>query len=89
MELLPFLPVIAAQAAEDSMFKWAVLFLVISLIAGALGFANISTFARRVAFVLFGLFFLGFLALLGFAYLLGQAFDAGASAMAIGALLAA
>jgi uncharacterized membrane protein YtjA (UPF0391 family) len=62
------------------MFKWAVLFLVISLIAGGIGLTGISTFAKRIAMVLFALFFLGFLALLGFAYLLGNAFEAGRTA---------
>lgn len=60
------------------MFKFALLFFVISLIAGAVGLTNISTFAKRISMVLFALFFLGFLALLGFAYLLGEAFEAGA-----------
>jgi uncharacterized membrane protein YtjA (UPF0391 family) len=62
------------------MFKWAVLFLIISLIAGGIGLSGISTFAKRIAMVLFALFFLGFLALLGFAYLLGSAFEAGRAA---------
>lgn len=62
------------------MFKWAVIFLIISLIAGAIGLTGISTFAKRVAMVLFALFFLGFLALLGFAFLLGSAFEAGRAA---------
>jgi uncharacterized membrane protein YtjA (UPF0391 family) len=43
------------------MLKWAIIFLVISLIAGALGLANISDFTRKIAYVLFGLFFLGFI----------------------------
>ena len=62
------------------MFKWAVIFLIISLIAGGIGLTGISTFAKRIAMVLFALFFLGFLALLGFAYLLGSAFEAGRAA---------
>jgi uncharacterized membrane protein YtjA (UPF0391 family) len=53
--------------------KYAIIFLVISLIAGGIGLTNISVIARRISLVLFALFFLGFLALLGFAYLLGQA----------------
>lgn len=57
------------------MFRWAIILLVISLIAGGLGLANISTFAKRLSMVLFALFFLGFLALLGFAYLVGSAID--------------
>lgn len=51
------------------MFRWAVICLVISLIAGGLGLTNISVVAKRVSLILFALFFLGFLALLGFAYL--------------------
>jgi uncharacterized membrane protein YtjA (UPF0391 family) len=62
------------------MFKWAVLFLIMSLIAGGIGLTGISTFAKRIAMVLFALFFLSFLALLGFAYLLGSAFEAGRAA---------
>jgi uncharacterized membrane protein YtjA (UPF0391 family) len=56
-------------------FRWAVILLIISLIAGGLGLTNISTFAKRLSMVLFALFFLGFLALLGFAYLVGSAID--------------
>jgi uncharacterized membrane protein YtjA (UPF0391 family) len=62
------------------MFKWAVIFLIISLIAGGIGMSGISSFAKKIAMVLFALFFLGFLALLGFAYLLGSAFEAGRAA---------
>lgn len=47
------------------MFRWAVLFLILSLTAGGLGLTNISQFAKRISMILFGLFFLGFLALLG------------------------
>ena len=57
------------------MFRWAVILLIISLIAGGLGLTNISAFAKRVSMILFALFFLGFLALLGFAYLVGAAID--------------
>lgn len=55
------------------MFKFAVMALVISLIAGAVGLTNVSLIAKRIAMVLFAIFFLGFLALLGFAYLIGEA----------------
>ena len=71
------------------MFKFAVISLIISLIAGGIGLTNISLVARRISFVLFGLFFLAFLALFGFAYLLGAAFDAGAQSMLVGALMLA
>jgi uncharacterized membrane protein YtjA (UPF0391 family) len=55
------------------MFKWAVICLVISLIAGGLGLTNISALAKKVAMILFALFLPGFLALLGFAYVVGSA----------------
>jgi uncharacterized membrane protein YtjA (UPF0391 family) len=56
-------------------FRWAVICLIISLIAGGFGLTNISVFAKRLSMIFFALFFLGFLALLGFAYLLGAAFN--------------
>ena len=62
------------------MFRYAIIFLVLSLIAGGIGLTNISVLLKRVSMVFFALFFLGFLALLGFAYLLGEAFNAGARA---------
>jgi uncharacterized membrane protein YtjA (UPF0391 family) len=55
------------------MFKWAVICLVISLVAGGLGLTNVSAFAKRLSLIFFALFFLGFLALLGFAYLVSSA----------------
>jgi uncharacterized membrane protein YtjA (UPF0391 family) len=54
-------------------FRWAVICLIISLLAGGLGLTNISAFAKRLSMIFFALFFLGFLALLGFAYLVGSA----------------
>src|SRR3981189_3742066 len=55
------------------MFRWAVICLVISLIAGGLGLTGVSLFAKRLSLILFALFFLGFLALVGFAYLVSSA----------------
>lgn len=55
------------------MFKWAVICLVISLVAGGLGLTTVSVFAKRLSLVFFALFFLGFLALVGFAYLVSSA----------------
>jgi len=55
------------------MFKFAVIFLIISLIAGALGFTTVSRVAKRISLVLFALFFLLFLAVVGFALLIGEA----------------
>jgi uncharacterized membrane protein YtjA (UPF0391 family) len=71
------------------MLRYAIIFLIISLLAGAIGLTNVSLIAKRVAFVFFGLFFVGFLALLAFAYLLGAAFHAGQQAILIAAALLA
>lgn len=57
------------------MFKWAVICLFISLVAGGLGLTTVSVFAKRLSLIFFALFFLGFLALLGFAYLVSTAID--------------
>jgi uncharacterized membrane protein YtjA (UPF0391 family) len=57
------------------MLKYVVIFLIISLIAGALGMSGISQLARRVSLVLLALFFAIFLALVGFAYLVAGAID--------------
>jgi uncharacterized membrane protein YtjA (UPF0391 family) len=57
------------------MFKYAVIFLIISPIAGAFGLTNVSQVAKRVSMVLFAMFFLVFLALVGFAYLASAAID--------------
>jgi uncharacterized membrane protein YtjA (UPF0391 family) len=54
-------------------FRWAVVCLIISLIAGGLGLTSVSVFAKRLAMLFFALFFLGFLALIGFAYLVTSA----------------
>ncbi len=55
------------------MFRWAVIRLVISLIAGGLGLTGVSVLAKRLSLIFFALFFLGFLALIGFAYLVSSA----------------
>lgn len=57
------------------MLKYALIFLVISLLAGAIGFTGISDLARRISLVLFGLFFLGFLLLVGLALLVDRAME--------------
>jgi uncharacterized membrane protein YtjA (UPF0391 family) len=61
--------------------RLAIIFLVISLVAGAFGFINISDITRRISFVLFALFFIGFLILLGLALLVVEATGAPAIAM--------
>ena len=55
------------------MLRWAIIFLIISLVAGGLGLANISDFTRKLSFIFFGLFFLGFLIFLAFALLVVEA----------------
>jgi uncharacterized membrane protein YtjA (UPF0391 family) len=55
------------------MFKYAFLFLIISIVAGAYGFTGVSDFARRISFILFGILFLIFLVLIGFAALVEKA----------------
>jgi uncharacterized membrane protein YtjA (UPF0391 family) len=40
------------------MLRWAIIFFVISLVAGALGFTGIAAGAARIAWILFGLFLL-------------------------------
>lgn len=57
------------------MLKYALIFLVISLLAGAIGFTGVSVVARRISMLLFGLFFLGFLLLVGLAVLVDRAVE--------------
>ncbi len=71
------------------MLKYAVIFLIISLIAGALGLTNVSVVAKRISFVLFAVFFLIFLAVVGFALLVGEAINHAALMPAATALVAA
>jgi uncharacterized membrane protein YtjA (UPF0391 family) len=56
--------------------RLAIIFLVISLVAGAFGFINVSDITRRISFVLFALFFIGFLIFLGLALLVVDAVSA-------------
>ena len=65
------------------MLRLAIIFLVVSLVAGAFGFINISDITRRISFVLFALFFIGFLILLGFALLVVDAASAPALTMVL------
>ena len=57
------------------MFKYTVIYLIVSLIAGVLGLTNVLQVAKRVSMVLFAMFFLVLLALRGFAYLASEAID--------------
>ena len=46
------------------MLKWALIFLVISIVAGALGFSGIAQGAATIARILFGLFLILFILVL-------------------------
>lgn len=53
------------------MLKWAIIFLIISLVAGALGFSGIASGAKTISLFLFGIFFVLFLIVLIFGVMLG------------------
>lgn len=53
------------------MIKWAIIFFVISLVAGVLGFTNIAAGARGIAKVLFFIALVVFLIVLVFGVMLG------------------
>lgn len=55
------------------MLRYALIFLVVSLVAGALGFTGISAGAATIAKVLFFLFLTGFVVLLILGLMAGQA----------------
>ena len=55
------------------MLKFAIIFLVISLIAGALGLTNVSVVAKRISMALFAVFFLIAAAIFGMVVLVGEA----------------
>ena len=55
------------------MLKWALIFFVISLVAGALGFSGISSAARGIAKILFFVFLAICVILLILALAVGQA----------------
>ncbi|KLK94739.1 membrane protein [Microvirga vignae] len=54
------------------MLKWALIFLVVSLIAGALGFTGVASGAKTIAKILFALFLLGFILLILLAWGAGE-----------------
>jgi uncharacterized membrane protein YtjA (UPF0391 family) len=55
------------------MLKWALIFLVVSLIAGALGFTGVASGAARISKILFGIFLAIFVIFLVLALLAGEA----------------
>jgi uncharacterized membrane protein YtjA (UPF0391 family) len=58
---------------DATMLRLAIIFLIIALIAGALGLVDISTVARRISMALFALFFLIAAVLFGLVVLVGEA----------------
>lgn len=64
------------------MLKYAVIFLILSLVAGAMGFITVSQLARRISLVLFGVFLLMALVVVGFFVLLEKAINTGALPLA-------
>jgi len=54
------------------MLKWALIFLVVSLVAGALGFTGVASGAKTIAKILFGLFLLVFIILVLLAWGAGE-----------------
>ena len=56
------------------MLRWALIFLVIALIAGALGFSDVQFVSATIAQVLFGLFLFGFLLIVAIGLFLGTLF---------------
>jgi uncharacterized membrane protein YtjA (UPF0391 family) len=55
------------------MLKWALIFLVVSLIACALGFTGVAAGAAQIAKILFGVFLVIFLVLLVLGLMAGEA----------------
>ena len=60
------------------MLKYAAIFLILSLITGAMGFITVSRVTRRISMVLFGIFLVMALVVVGFFVLLDKAVNTGA-----------
>jgi len=54
------------------MLRWALIFLIIAIVAGVLGFTDVQIVSATIARVLFGIFLLGFLLILLFGFVLGS-----------------
>jgi uncharacterized membrane protein YtjA (UPF0391 family) len=61
------------RPGASAMLKWALIFFVISLIAGALGFSGISAGAAQIAKILFFIFLIIFVIFLVLGLMAGQA----------------
>ena len=55
------------------MLKWALIFFLVAIIAGALGFTNIAAGAATISRILFAIFLVIFLIFLALALLAGEA----------------
>lgn len=58
---------------ESGMLKWALFFLIVSIVAGVFGFTGISAAAAGIAKILFVIFLIVFLALLVMGLIVGSA----------------
>ena len=54
------------------MLKWALIFLLIAIVAGILGFTDVQFVSATIARVLFGIFLLGFLLIVLLGFVLGS-----------------
>lgn len=67
------LPRTGAVSLEGiAMLKWALIFLVVALVAGALGFTGVARGAATISKVLFGIFLVIFVIMLLLAILAGE-----------------
>jgi uncharacterized membrane protein YtjA (UPF0391 family) len=64
---------IATEAEENVMLKWALIFFVISLIAGFFGFSGVSAASASIARILFGIALVIFVVFLVLALMAGNA----------------
>ena len=54
------------------MLKWALIFLIIAIVAGILGFTDVQFVSATIARVLFGIFLVGFLLIVLLGFVLGS-----------------
>jgi uncharacterized membrane protein YtjA (UPF0391 family) len=54
------------------MLKWALIFLVIAVVAGILGFTDVQFVSATIARVLFGIFLIGFVIIVALVFMLGS-----------------
>jgi len=54
------------------MLRWALIFLVMALVAGVLGFTDVEFVSATIAQILFGVFLLGFIIIVVVGFFLGS-----------------